>query len=91
MTDHNQDNDTDLVKFVLRLPSGLREKMRRHSIKNDRSMNQEMIQALECYEERMQTLDVLILANRELLLRLTGIKDGEESNVVQMVKVQDKQ
>lgn len=83
-------NENKPSKFVLRLPSSLCDHYRELASKHNRSINQEMVNALESYAERMETLDILIMANREMLLRNSGKSMREEfSNVVPLVSAQE--
>jgi hypothetical protein len=70
-TAHSTNSD-DQAKFVVRLPESLRSYYRGLADKNRRSINQEMVIALESHAQKSDTLDILISANRALLIQSTN-------------------
>lgn len=69
----------DQCVFSLRLPTHLHKRLADSAKSNNRSLNAEMLQALEAYIDGFDRLEVLTLANIELCHRLGGIPSASSA------------
>lgn len=68
-----------ITKTILRLPTHLHKRLADSAKSNNRSLNAEMLQALEAYIDGFDRLEVLTLANIELCHRLGGIPSASSA------------
>lgn len=64
-----------LDKFMLRLPQGMREKIKACAEENGRSMNSEIVSRLEASFESFEKVDKLTVTNKELRAALKRIHE----------------
>lgn len=78
----------DYDKFMLRFPDGMRDAIAERAKQNGRSMNSEIVQALEEYlSEEGQPSGV----ETEIATRLAEIVDSQKKQIIQLFEILDKQ